>query len=613
MRPGLNVRRKFLERHAPVMLAVLWISTSLAWTMAAAGAAAQAGTLDPSQPPGSGQQAYLPLVARFIPKTVPLAGDLLIDAVENTQSVQNTGNKVPLISGKATVIRVYTRTTSSTPVTGVTISLTATRNNKVLAGSPLVMGPGWVANYWSRGEINTSFNVTLPAEWLYGEVSLAITVDSANYYHETNENNTVFTVNLRFVDMPPLVVKVVPIQYYDPPSGLTFAPPSSDFIAPALLRIYPVSAVNLTRREQINFGQDLTNVKNWQELLKRISELKRADGSPIYEVYYGLIPTAHSSGVTWFNSGLIGLGWMGTRISIGLTDINQDGIVISAADIAGHEIGHNFGRDHSPCAVYPYDKKYPYHGGSIGQYGLDTGLMQVLSPDVYTDIMGYCPTRWVSDYTYAGLYLNQLDYGGPLARVQSQRAPGLLVRATLDENGAVQVDPFYQFSGEIDPPALESPYRLEYLDEAGARVAAYPLAELYAQEAQVSLHSIITLVPLPDKPYVAVRLSRQDPVTGVSQTLAEKPLSLNTLSRPATPSLQADDARLVLTWGTPQVPALVRYSSDGGQQWTTVALDAPGGYLTLERSALPTGDLLFEIVLADSNTIPYRLEWRNPP
>ncbi len=615
MKPGLSVFRKLLTLCVPITLAVLW--------MAAAPVAAQDGPQDPKQPAAYGRQAYFPLAVRIIPKAIPLAGDLVIDAVENTQTIQNTTNKVPLISGKNTVIRVYTRATSSTPVKGVHVALSATRNNKVLAGSPLVVGPGWAPNYWSRGEVNTSFNAVLPAEWLYGEISVTITVDPANYYIETNENNNVFTVNLRFVDTPPLALKVVPIQYYDPPSGLTFTPASSDFLAPALLNLYPVSSVELTRREQMNFGQDLTNVKNWQELLKRITELKRADAAPGYQVYYGLIPVRHSSGVTWFNSGLIGLGWMGNRISLGLADVNQDGIIISAADVAGHEIGHNFGREHAPCSVDPSDNKYPYKGGSIGQYGFNTSRMQVLSPDVYTDIMGYCYTRWVSDYTYAGLYNNQLVYGGPLSRAQTH-TPGLLVRATLAEDGQVQLDPFYQFSGEIDPPAPESPYLLEYLDEAGDRVAAYPLAELYAEEPQVTLRSIVALVPLPDRPYVAVRLSRRDQASGAIQTLAEKNLSLNTLSQPAVPSLQAagdlqtaglpaTEDRLVLNWGAPQVPALVRYSSDDGQQWTTLALDALGGYLSLERSSLPTGSLLFEIVLADSNTPPYRLEWRNQP
>jgi len=54
-----------------------------------------------------------------------------------------------------------------------------------------------------------------------------------------------------------------------------------------------------------------------------------------------------------------------------------------------------------------------------------------------------------------------------------------------------------------------------------------------------------------------------------------------------------------LQWGVVDVPALVRYTADEGQSWTTFGLDVMGGQLTLARTALPAGAGRFEITLAE--------------
>ena len=116
-------------------------------------------------------------------------------------------------------------------------------------------------------------------------------------------------------------------------------------------------------------------------------------------VYYGLLPTTHTSGATWFEGGVSGLGWVGQqRVSVGL-DLGVD-----TGHTAAHEIGHNFGRRHAPCGnPSSPDPHYPYPNATIGVYGMDTDEDVLLSPAANFDMMSYCGPEWVSDYTYEGL------------------------------------------------------------------------------------------------------------------------------------------------------------------------------------------------------------------
>ena len=70
-----------------------------------------------------------------------------------------------------------------------------------------------------------------------------------------------------------------------------------------------------------------------------------------------------------------------------------------------HEVGHNHGREHSPCGnADGIDRNFPYKDGGIGSWGYDLVAGTMKSPDTYTDFMGYCERQWVSDYTYGGLF-----------------------------------------------------------------------------------------------------------------------------------------------------------------------------------------------------------------
>ncbi|MCB9008011.1 MAG: hypothetical protein H6656_11705 [Ardenticatenaceae bacterium] len=111
-------------------------------------------------------------------------------------------------------------------------------------------------------------------------------------------------------------------------------------------------------------------------LLDRMSQLKAGDGAPESTVYYAYVYFGTSCSDTWFNcaGGIAGIGWIGFRESVGIHNLPSGFGPEASGKLAGHEIGHNFGRYHAPCGVSPtpnWSTDPKHAGASIGEYGLD--------------------------------------------------------------------------------------------------------------------------------------------------------------------------------------------------------------------------------------------------
>ena len=122
----------------------------------------------------------------------------------------------------------------------------------------------------------------------------------------------------------------------------------------------------------------------------------------------------------------------------------------SASGVAAHELGHNFGRSHAPCGgVSSSDPNYPYAGGVIGQWGYDM-TAGTLKPPTSTDLMGYCGSNWISDYTYVGVMTRR----GPAAAIQvgAVREPSLIVWGRI-RDGEVILEPAFETVTEARMPA----------------------------------------------------------------------------------------------------------------------------------------------------------------
>jgi hypothetical protein len=141
---------------------------------------------------------------------------------------------------------------------------------------------------------------------------------------------------------------------------------------------------------------------------------------------YGMMPQYKDiNGKKWFPRGSTSGDTSNGPANYGAKAWDIDG---SSSDYyAGHEIGHLLDRDHPTpagdpdvddetkvgCGHSQDDDDYPYSGARIGNgslMGFDLGDPSLdIAPTTYvnstwTDVMSYCPSEWISDYTYEGLY-----------------------------------------------------------------------------------------------------------------------------------------------------------------------------------------------------------------
>jgi hypothetical protein len=268
-------------------------------------------------------------------------------------------------------------------------------------------------------------------------------------------------------------------------------------------------------------------------------------------------------------------------------------------DFAAHEIGHNLGMDHTPCNVDSPYTDYPYPNGAVGQYGYYVNAQEVTDKN-RPDIMSYCEPEWVSDFTYQRWFDNQKSMA---ADVTLPPQDSVFVRADLASDGTAKLKPVYSFSDNPSNLPASSEYTVQFLDGQGKLVTEYPVHVMRAEEHGHVIQSIRAQLPRPSQPYASLQVVHK------GQALATRQVSSQAMLAPmATPTAHVDASDLVLNWSSSESPALVRYTSDGGQTWTTVGVDVTGGELRLPVSDLPAQPVQFQVTPADG-TASLTVDW----
>jgi Peptidase M66/Stigma-specific protein, Stig1 len=203
-------------------------------------------------------------------------------------------------------------------------------------------------------------------------------------------------------DTGTLKIAVVPVQVG------SYAPDTSDAALGVyrdyFMAMYPISSLELTVTSSITTSSPI----NWNNLLEQIRQKRQSDAPAGDVYYYGFVKPAATFRDYCQSGCTAGVGYVGsssqssTRVAVGLAFADQ-----ASASTMAHEVGHNHGRNHAPCApggqISGIDNSYPHSGATLGSWGYDARTRVLLDPDDSTDIMGYCNMKWVSDYTYDAL------------------------------------------------------------------------------------------------------------------------------------------------------------------------------------------------------------------
>jgi hypothetical protein len=551
--------------------------------------------------------------------TATPAVDLVIDAIEITQAIQDLNNTVPLVANKRTYARGHVRARGTSSVAHVlgrfTIVRDATSHGPYVADNP--GGRITVRSAPDRGNVNDSFFLEIPMTHLgAGALRVCLEVNPDRRISETNYANNQQCTDVTLTASPSVRVKVYDVRYRQGGTTHQAGPFHIGMLISWLRRAYPTANVEW-RMATLDwtdpnppsaYGDDGCDKVN--ELLARQRAL---DGSPPRWRYYGLVGDTGgfmrgcSAGIpAYIASGPTGLprnnfAW------------DTDG---SYGDwYGGHELGHTYGRVHAEFCGAGGGGPYPYPEGRIGgpagapqrYFGWDIEQRQVYPWD-WTDVMTYCANEWISDFTYTGIRERLIAEGaGAMQAAAFPEATEYLAvfgRANLTQ-GTATLGTLYRLT---DIPAGEAPtpsndWSLALLDAGGGTLASYPFTPKVDSETDPGedvMASIIETVPW--KPGTARIVVRYQ-----GQAIAERLVSANapTVQVLAPNGGEVLGSSALVRWtasdpdGDPLTYALL-YSADNGATWQTVATQLTETQQTVDLTELPGSDQArFRVMASD--------------
>jgi hypothetical protein len=388
--------------------------------------------------------------------------DLRIDGLYLTQSVQTYSGSVPLVKGRDGFLRVFV-TASQANASAPTVRVRF-YNSGVLASTVVINAPGAsVPQSPNEGTLSSSWNIPVSKTLIQANLSILADVDPTNAVAESDETDNEFPASgtplaLDVRDASTFNVRLVPVRQSVNGSVGNVSSANKDQFLTTTMKIHPLAAYDADVRATYTTSAPAVDAGNsnsaWTTILSELATLRTADGNSRY--YYGVLHPSYTSGVA-------GIGYIGGQAALGWDNLP------SGADVAAHEWGHNWGRQHSPCggATSP-DPNYPYANAAIGVYGFDL-TTSTLKPPTATDVMGYCNNQWISDYTYRGV-LNYRAASPAVASAFSQAMqPCLLIWGRIVDGQPV-LEPAFEVVTRPSLPAHGGPYTVEGRDDAGSRV-----------------------------------------------------------------------------------------------------------------------------------------------
>ena len=487
--------------------------------------------------------------------------DFEVTGIEIIQAVQRATADVPLIRSRAGLLRVYMQGSGdlfAVPTVGLEIAV----NGTIVATPVLTPDYAEVPESTDRGDLTSSVNWTIPAEFVQPGLEIRATVDPDGAIPESDEANNAHPSAATRQSFPvasvdPYGITLIPVrQSANGRTGDVDASNADDYTSVAAT-IFPVPSVDVTVRATYTTDAPVlqSNDSNgaWGTVLTEIQTLRGTDGSD--DNYYGVVETT-------YNSGVAGLGYVPSsrsssyRASIGWDRAN------SRNGVAAHELGHNLGRFHGPCGgAANADANYPYGNGLIGQWGYNASAGTLVDPTSAKDIMTYCNPQWISDYNFE-LILDFLDAPVNNRVVDASPQPCLLVWGRIDD-GEITLEPAAVVRARPQMPTRAGDYRVEIVRDTGHVLADFRFDPPPVGCAQGEPSSFVWYVPLDDTLAGDVAAVA---VSGRGHSAVQEARTPDvTVARRVTRVLDRTGARTAsLRWDASTLPlAIVRDARDG--------------------------------------------------
>jgi hypothetical protein len=489
--------------------------------------------------------------------------NLRIERMYLTQSTQTGDGSVPLVQGREAYVRVFV-TASSPNSVRPPVRVRFFQNGASTPTQTLIIPPGGGSTPTAvqEGTLGSSWNIRVPAALIQPNTTVLADVDPENAVAEPNEGDNSFPATgtprpLSVRSVPPLTIRFVPVR--QAANGLTGTVGNVADLLDLARRMHPLNEIRTsvhalyTTTTQLPL-EAINENEAWVRVLEEIELMRLLEGG-FNQHYFGLVRVNYGSGVK-------GIGNIGVPSAVG-SDAPAD-----VAQVVAHELGHNWGRWHSPACNPPPtsfdpDEPYPYDNGRIGVYGLDMGSEQVRPPSD-PDIMGYCPNPWISDHTFNRVLAFRASAASSSSAMARATQLSMIVWGRI-QNGRMVLEPSFQVVTRPSLPTKPGPYTLEATAADGRRLFsisfdATPVADdrsgtrhfAFAVPLDPALAPQVTTLRLqgPGAPIAAVAQSRDNVRRGVP---------------PEAVSVRREGDGVTLQWDAGAHPMIVVRDPDTGE------------------------------------------------
>ncbi len=497
-----------------------------------------------------------------------------------------------------------------------------------------------------RRSLANSLNFIIPSSLMKGKMRLKVHVEVPGEARYSDDSDVDIDAYLKQT----FHLRGIPVQYFGPDTAgnqvrLT-APTVADFqrtLATTLL-MFPVSQTpEISLAGTFTFSEPLTGAiangacpTSWNNLLFWLGIAKAVDGNKSNTVYYGLLPNGIPLG------GAAGCGG-GGGTAAGFVD---DGITMA------HEIGHYFNFPHAPGCLPPddltFDTNYPAYEpyntaangmASIGEYGTDPTTGTIYSPNSSRDIMSYCGSRWISLYHYQALMEHPMldpkivpgdreelppyvyeKFRDP-RRIPDPTPPWEGIR--LFDRKEADLQRYLVITGFIrqDQVEIKSVLKIETRQSfSGRKLEGFTVELLNANNQVIQRSPLLNLVAHAcgcgcsgegsHEPSGVIQAMLGDSDEGITLCIRRNKEELWTRRIPeqnitideVTSSIEEEE--LIITWYTSAsdqypIERVVRYSSNSGLDWQTLAVNLPEDRAVVPIASLRSGYNLIEVIVSD--------------